>query len=797
MRLAMTILSLALVLGITSAHVTQALLSHRTYRQAEWQQPEVLMHFATLGVRESLEKRDYDQLREFTDACGRYPIVLGTLVLDSTLQPIQQSPEGFEIPPDQLSKIIREGTTTTDKTMGAATPVRSMDGQLIGHVCMIFDRTVGASLWQAKMIYSLILGLLISLPILLVASQQLRNIARRDRVQSKQIDAKTRTLQQEMGLRVQTAESLRVSQERYSLAARGASGGLWDWNLRTNELYYSPRWKTMLGYEEHEIEPTLNTWLDLIHEDDRSRVDYKLREHLAGKTPLFEDTYRIASRSGEYRWMLCRGLAIRDTTQTPLRVAGSQTDVTEMKRAEARLRREALHDPLTGLPNRNFFQQRIELAIERARKEEFYRFAVIFIDLDHFKVVNDSLGHAVGDQLLREVASRLRQTIRLFPQDTHRSLDTIARLGGDEFAIILDNVSSRSYVNSVSHRLQERVREPYMIAGNRVNTSASIGITLAEGDENNAEELLRDSDTAMYRAKSKGRSRHEFFDKSMHLNAVQRLRIENDIVVALEERQFELYYQPILDLKTNQFAGFEALTRWNHPERGLLSPCEFIPIAEETGLIVPLGEWLLDQACRQLRTWTPSQITGSERFVGVNISTRQFEFGNVAEMTHNALSQTGLPHGLLKVEITESAIVENPEKTGEILEQLRAMGVQICIDDFGTGYSSLSYLHQLPIDVVKIDRSFVGELEWNEQKLMIVRGICALVHGLGLDVVAEGVETPEQLEILRGLGCRYGQGFLFSRAVPPDQAAAFLAGGSLASQLDPIDNHINNNNITT
>ncbi len=797
MRLTITILAAAVVLGTTSAHVTQAVLTHHAFQQAEWEQPDMLMNFAQIGVRRSLTEieaalasndrvradEETAHLQAFLGTYKRYPIVSGIQVLDPALRPLFSSSGDFEIAPNQLRTLVRDGSIEDHATLGSAKPLRDENDRLIGHICIIFDRQIGAARWQEKMVYSLMLGLMISIPFLLIAVRQLRQIAQRDKDHVGQLQSKIRDLQQEIGLRVQTTERLRVSQERYELAARGASGGLWDWNLRTDELYYSPRWKTMLGYEENEIEPSLHAWLELIHEEDRERVDRKLRDHLAGKTALFEDTYRIRSRSGEYRWMLCRGLAIRDASRGPLRVAGSQTDVTEMKRAEARLRREALHDPLTGLPNRNFFQQRIELAIERAREEEDYRFAVIFIDLDHFKVVNDSLGHAVGDQLLREVASRLRQTIRILPQDPQRSLDTIARLGGDEFAIILDNVDSKSYVDGVAQRLQEKVREPYTISGNRVFTSASIGITLAMGNENNAEELLRDSDTAMYRAKSRGRSRHEFFDKSMHLSAMQRLRIENDIVEALEERHFELHYQPILDLVKGRFAGFEALLRWNHPERGMLNPAEFIPIAEETGLILPLGEWLLDEACRQLREWYQSRSTWAAKFVGVNISTRQFELGDVAEMTRRALERTGLPHGLLKVEITESAIVENPEKTGKILQKLRDMGVQICIDDFGTGYSSLSYLHQLPIDVVKIDRSFIGELEWNEQKRMIVNGICALVHGLGLDVVAEGVETPGQLEILRDLGCKYGQGFLFSRAVPPDQAEAFLSGQPAFQQL--------------
>jgi len=776
MRLTIAILAASVVLGISSAHVTQALLTQRAFQQAEWEQPDMLMHFAQIGVRRALIEGDRAGLENFLDAYERYPVVAGIQILDPLLRTIHSSPASFEIAPNRLREMVREGSIEAPEALGAAAPLRDSAGRPIGHICMLFDRSIGAARWQQKMMYSLFLGLAISMPFLLIAIRQLRQILARDRVHVAQLQTKIRDLQQEIALRVQTAERLRISQERYELAARGASGGLWDWNLRTDELYYSPRWKTMLGYEEDEIEPTLHAWLELVHDEDRSRVDRRLREHLAGKTALFEDTYRIRAKSGEYRWMLCRGLAIRDATRGPLRVAGSQTDVTEMKRAEARLRREALHDPLTGLPNRNFFQQRIEQAIVRAREDDSYRFAVIFLDLDRFKVVNDSLGHAVGDQLLREVASRLRQCLRILPQEPQRSLDTIARLGGDEFAIILDNVDSKAFVDSIAHRLQDKVKEPYTIAGNRVYTSASIGITLAQGDENNAEELLRDSDTAMYRAKSRGRARHEFFDKSMHLSAMQRLRIENDIVQALEDRRFELHYQPILDLQSGKFVGFEALLRWNHPERGMLSPAEFIPIAEETGLILPLGEWLLHEACRQIRFWHESRSTCAAKFVSVNLSTRQFELGNVAQMTREALQKSGLPHGLLKVEITESAIVENPERTGKVIEKLRKMGVEVCIDDFGTGYSSLSYLHQLPIDIVKIDRSFVGELEWNEQKLTIVRSICALVHGLGLEVVAEGVETPGQLEILRDLGCKYGQGFLFSRAVPPDQAEVFLTG---------------------
>ena len=630
--------------------------------------------------------------------------------------------------------------------------------------------------WRERLVQELAITAGLCVPLLVLLVALLRRAARRARTHEDRLSATTLDLEQEVGRRARTVERLRVSQERYELAARGASGGLWDWNLRTDELFYSPRWKTMLGYDEREIEPTLEAWLGLVHPEDRPEMERKLRRHVAGKVGLFEDIYRIRSRSGEYRWMLCRGLAIRDAGGRPLRVAGSQTDVTDMKRAEARLRREALHDPLTGLPNRSHFQKEIEVAIGRARLDDAYRFAVLFIDLDDFKVVNDSLGHEAGDQLLREVSSRLRRSVRVLPQEGRRTRDSVARLGGDEFAILLDGIESRAQVESIAHRIQERLRAPHLIGSSRISASASIGITLPAGAERSSQELLRDSDTAMYRAKARGRGFHEFFDKSMHLSAVQRMQVERDIEEGLEERQFELHYQPILDLTSGCFAGFEALVRWNHPTRGFIGPGEFIPIAEETGLIVPLGEWLLNEACRQLRAWALADPSRAGSFMGVNISTRQFELGDVAGMTERALRTTGLPPELLKVEITESVIMEGFDKTQEILERLRALGVQVAIDDFGTGYSSLSYLHQLPIDVVKIDRSFVGELEWDDQKRMIVNGICALVHGLGLDVVAEGVETPGQLEILRELGCRFGQGFLFSRPVPADQAEAFLFG---------------------
>lgn len=434
-------------------------------------------------------------------------------------------------------------------------------------------------------------------------------------------------------------------------------------------------------------------------------------------------------------------------------------DISARKLIEAKLIHDAFHDALTGLPNRALFKEHLKLAVERAKKRDPFLFAVLFLDLDRFKNVNDSLGHAVGDELLIGIARRLESHVR--------PVDRVARLGGDEFAILLDGIEDPSDATRVAERLQLELQLPFNIRGHDVFTSVSVGIAMSSTGYSGPDDVLRDADTAMYRAKALGKARYEIFDLEMHSRAVALLKLETDLRLAVERQEFVIQYQPIMKLGTNGIHGFEALVRWQHPERGLLGPSEFISVAEETGLIIPLGRWVLWEACRQTRAWQ-EEFPGYEGLtLSVNYSGKQFMQSDVIEQIKLILEETGFDPCLLQLEITESAVIENTKTVTEMILQLRNLGIRLSMDDFGTGYSSLSYLHNFPIHTLKIDRSFIsnkGEVGDNE----IVRTIIMLARNLGLDVVAEGVETAEQLAYLQALDCEYAQGFLFSRPLDPN-----------------------------
>ena len=548
-----------------------------------------------------------------------------------------------------------------------------------------------------------------------------------------------------------------ASEERYALAAQGANDGLWDWKLHSNQVYFSPRWKTMLGYAEAEIAPQYNEWLSRIHPEDREQFETHLAAHCRRLITHFEQEHRVLHRDGEYRWMLARGMAVWDETGQAVRMAGSQTDITHRKQIEQQLLHDAFYDGLTRLPNRALFLDRLEHALSRQRRHPSVLFAVLFLDLDRFKTINDSLGHVVGDQLLITTARRLEECVR--------PGDTVARLGGDEFTILLEDVQDVQSVREIAARIQQVLAEPLLLDGKDVVTSTSIGILLSTPGYRAATEMIRDADTAMYHAKLAGKARAALFNPSMHAQAVRQLQLELDLRWAIERKQLLVHYQPIVALDTEQIAGFEALMRWQHPEYGLLLPAQFLSIAEETGLIADISWWVLSQACRQVFHWQQTIPGAADFWVSVNLSSRQLSDPHITKQLRQILSETGLSATSLKLEITEHALIEYGEQMARVLDDLRDVGVQLCIDDFGTGYSSLSYLQHFPVNVLKIDRSFIREIGEGGKRPEIVQTIISLAQTLGMQAVAEGTETRHQADELRRLNCDYGQGWLFSKAV--------------------------------
>ncbi|MBC8018148.1 MAG: EAL domain-containing protein, partial [Verrucomicrobia bacterium] len=573
-------------------------------------------------------------------------------------------------------------------------------------------------------------------------------------------------LEEEVTERKKSEEALRESEESYALAAQGSNDGLWDWDLQNNAIYFSSRWKSMLGYDDDEIGNQPEEWLSRIHPDDRPEIEVRIAAHISGRNAHFEDEFRIMHRDGTYHWMLTRGLAVRNMSGQAYRMAGSQTDIMSRKTATEQLVYNAFHDALTDLPNRSLFMDRLQHVITTAARRGDPLYAVLFLDMDRFKIVNDCLGHLIGDKLLVAVGLKLVECIR--------PGDTVARLGGDEFSVLLENVSELKDAVDVADRIHHKLSAPFMIEGNEVYAAVSIGIALGSERYERAEQVLRDADIAMYEAKKLGSASSEIFDTRMHASILDRVQLESDLHGVLDHNELTMVYQPIIDIKTRRLVGFEALVRWNHSTRGTVYPMEFIPLAEETGLIVKIGEWILREACRELKVLQKRIPSQPPLMMSINISGKQFAQENLADFVAGIILETEVPPHTLAIEITESMFMKNIDVAIATMNRLRAMGVHIHIDDFGTGYSSLSYLHSLPIDALKIDRSFINRLTAKGENQEIIMSIISLAKSLNFDVIAEGVELDHQLEQIKGLNCQFGQGFLIARPMVPGAIDAWM-----------------------
>ncbi len=573
--------------------------------------------------------------------------------------------------------------------------------------------------------------------------------------------------------RRQAEAALRESEARYALAARGANDGLWDWDLETGLVYYSPRWKAMLGYGEMEIGPSLEEWYKRVHPEDLLPLRADIAAHLAGYTPHFENEHRILHANGSYRWVQSRGLAVRNAAGKAYRMAGSQTDITRRKQAEERLQHDALHEPLTGLPNRALFMDRLQQVLKISRRKPNHHAAVLFLDLDGFKTVNDSYGHLLGDRLLIEVARRLESCLR--------PTDTVARFGGDEFGILLDGIQEAADAVEMAERVQRVVQAPFQVNSHVFTVSASIGIVLTRerGTRhayNLPDDVLHDADAAMYRAKARGKARHEFFDASLHSYTETLLRMDADLRQAIEPANLQLYYQPIFSLATSEITRVEALVRWQHPENRLGLPLEFIPIAEETGSIVSIGEWILRSALKQIREWRAGY---PHLQVAVNYSARQLQAPNLAVLVKQLLDQAQVPEHALVIEIAESTVMKDIPTSARVVKELNELGVQFALDDFGTSYSVLGHLQHFPFISLKIGPSFLHNIPEDVNNGALTLAMIAMAHSLGLQVIAEGVETEAQLEFLRAQRCDEAQGFWLGPPLPPSELSRVLARSSV------------------
>jgi PAS domain S-box-containing protein len=557
-------------------------------------------------------------------------------------------------------------------------------------------------------------------------------------------------------------------EELFQIVTENAADMIALVDVKGRRLYNSPAYKRILGYSPAELGET--SAFEQIHPDDRFKILEAGRE--ARKTGAGKRLeYRIKHKDGSWRVLESVASAVRDSAGNVAKLVIVNRDITERKRAEEQLEHNLYHDPLTGLPNRRLFLDRIEHAFARSRRDPGHHYSLLLANVDHFKVFNETLGTGGGDQVLQEISHRLGASIRqsdtLARHDAGLSVPgaVVARLGGDEFTILLDGVGDASNAMRIAQRLQTAVSGPILLEGREVRTTLSVGIALNTAEHQQSEDILKDATGAMRRAKGLGGSRCEIFDEAMHARAAGRMRLEADLHNAIAARQFRVFYQPVVELATRRIVSLEALLRWDHPEQGLISPYRFIEAAEDAGVLVSLGHWLMLQACHQLQEWDRNHASGQSLNVTLNVSTRQFSDARLASDLQDALRQTGVNPARVQLEITESVAAADPKLTISVLTHLKHLGIGVIMDDFGIGASSLRGLWQFPLDALKIDRSLVREMQIDRTATEIIEMIITLAHKLNRKVVAEGIETAKQVEQLRQLGCELGQGYYFSQPV--------------------------------
>ncbi len=558
----------------------------------------------------------------------------------------------------------------------------------------------------------------------------------------------------------QSSADLRRCEARLRMAVDGAGDGLWEWNFLTEEFYCSPRCSTILGLSAEETVDSPDRWFDRVHPDDLRHLRTRLHAHLEGNRGSFECEHRLLNGFGDPHWILARGRAVRDLHGRVTSMAGFLMDITDRRRNEEQAIHKSLHDELTGLANRGLFIDRVERALAVPNRDGGGDLSVLFVDLDHFKRVNDLYGHGAGDQVLIEVAKRLNSVLR--------PGDTVARLGGDEFGILLMTARGAELSIHVAERVLNLVCQPITVGRNEIVVNASIGIATSETGYEDAASIIDDADLAMYRAKSLGRSRYQVCNPQMHERAVSRVNLETELRLAVDAHQFEMHYQPIVDLESGRVAGVEAMVRWSHPERGMLAPAQFIDVAESSGLIVPLGWRVLEDSCKQVAWWRRNLPEAEQLFLSVNLSLKIL----VTEGMHQRLEQTlegaGLPASALVLELPEAVILDHGDQVQGPLESLRNLGVRLAIDDFGLEHGSISQLDRKIFDTLKLDPTITERVNGVSSGDRLPPSLIGIAAELGVEVVAEGVETSEQLEALRGLGCRMAQGFWFAKPAMPE-----------------------------